>query len=287
MTKLDEKSTSKNVTISNGPLNDFNLHYHDTGVGTPVLYLHGSGPGASAWSNFYRNVVPIANEGYRLIMLDLPGWNKSDPIYLEHGTRAEANVAAIVGLLDHMALERVHVVGNSMGGAAALSLAMDYPERVGKLVIMGAGGGVGSTFAPMPTEGIKLMLSLYREPSLGNLERLMQNFVYDASALTPALLQGRFENIERSNIHIQNFLASMKVNPHSLLVDLSSRLSEVTAPVLITWGRDDRFVPLDAGLKLLAGLADSRMYIFNKCGHWAQWEKAEEFNTLLLAYLGD
>jgi 2-hydroxy-6-oxonona-2,4-dienedioate hydrolase len=282
-TALTEASTSQFARIREGDL-DVQLHYNDAGSGTEtVVMLHGSGPGASGWANFNRNVEPLVNAGYRVILMDCPGWSKSDPIVCT-GSRSDLNARALKGLLDVLGLDRVHIIGNSMGGHSAVAFALANPTRVGKLVLMGGGTGGPSQFVPMPTEGIKLIGALYRDPSIDNLKKMMSVFVFDASSLTEELYQARLTNMLSNREHLDNFVKSLAANPKQF-PDYGSRLGEIASPALVIWGRDDRFVPMDVGLRLLWGMQDAELHVFNRCGHWAQWEHADKFNRMVLDFL--
>ncbi|OWW20796.1 alpha/beta fold hydrolase [Noviherbaspirillum denitrificans] len=280
---LTEAATSKFVRIKDGEL-DLQLHYNDAGQGAEtVVMLHGSGPGASGWANFHRNIEPMVAAGYRVILMDCPGWSKSDPIVCT-GSRSELNARALKGLLDALDIQRAHLIGNSMGGHSAVAFALANPSRVGKLVLMGGGTGGPSQFVPMPTEGIKLLQGLYREPTIENLKRMMNVFVYDTSSLTEELFQARLANMLTRPDHLQNFVKSLAANPKQF-TDYGPRLGEITAPTLVIWGRDDRFVPMDIGLRLIAGMPNAELHVFNRCGHWAQWEHADKFNRMVLDFL--
>lgn len=280
---ITDAATSRFARIREGDL-ELQLHYNDAGSGKQtVVMLHGSGPGASGWSNFHRNVEPLVDAGYRVILMDAPGWSKSDPI-VNTGSRSELNARALKGLLDVLDIGKVHIVGNSMGGHSAVAFALAYPERVGKLVLMGGGTGGVSSFVPMPTEGIKLIGALYRNPTMENIQRMMNVFVYDPSTLTPELLQGRLANMQAQTQHLENFVKSSEANPKQF-PDVGHRLGEISAPTLVIWGRDDRFVPLDAGLRLVAGLQNADLHVFSRCGHWAQWEHADKFNRTVIDFL--
>ena len=282
---LTEAATSRFVRIQEGDLG-LQLHYNDAGEGAEtVVMLHGSGPGASGWANFNRNVEPLVAAGYRVILMDCPGWSKSDPIVCT-GSRSDLNARALKGLLDAIGLERVHIIGNSMGGHSAVAFALANPARVGKLVLMGGGTGGPSQFVPMPTEGIKLLQGLYRDPTIENLKKMMAVFVFDSSSLTEELFQARLDNMLSRREHLDNFVKSMAVNPKQF-PDQGARLSEITAPTLVIWGRDDRFVPMDLGLRLLWGMPNAELHIFNRCGHWAQWEHAAKFNRMVRDFLAD
>ena len=282
-TPLSEAGTSKLVRIKEGDLN-LQIHYNDMGQGPEtVVMLHGSGPGASGWANFNRNLEPLVENGYRVILMDSPGWNKSDPLVCT-GSRSELNATALKGLLDAIDVQHpVHIIGNSMGGHTAIAFALANPTRVGKLILMGGGTGGPSQFVPMPTEGIKLLQGLYREPTIENLKKMLNVFVFDTSNLTEELFQARLDNMLTRKEHLENFVKSLAVNPKQF-PDVGHRLSEIEAPALIVWGRDDRFVPMDVGLRLLWGMPNAELHIFNRCGHWAQWEHADKFNRMVLDF---
>ena len=280
---ITEASSSRFARIREGNL-DLQLHYNDAGSGAEtVVMLHGSGPGASGWANFNRNVEPLVAAGYRVVLMDCPGWSKSDPI-VSTGSRSDLNATALKGLLDAIGLDKVHIIGNSMGGHSAVAFALANPKRVGKLVLMGGGTGGVSPFVPMPTEGIKLIGALYRDPTIENLKRMMNVFVYDTSSLTDDLFKARLDNMLARREHLENFVKSAEANPRQF-PDVTHRLGEIAAPTLLIWGRDDRFVPLDTGLRLLAGLQKADLHIFSRCGHWAQWEHADKFNRMVAEFL--
>jgi pimeloyl-ACP methyl ester carboxylesterase len=122
----------------------------EIGEGPPLLMLHGGGPGASGLPNFVRNVSALA-ERFRLIVPDMPGFgwstkgvDRKDPF----GDLATAMLA----LLDALGVERTHALGNSLGGACVLRMALEAPERVDRLVLLGP-GGIDTSCRP-PTEGL-------------------------------------------------------------------------------------------------------------------------------------
>lgn len=283
MHKYNENNTSRFASVADKGVN-LNIHYHDCGKGDDVVVmLHGSGPGASGWSNFNRNIEPLVTSGYRVILMDCPGWGKSDSIICTE-SRSKLNARVLKGLLDKLNITRVHLIGNSMGGHSAVAFALAYPQAANRIILMGGGTGGASPFVPMPTEGIKLLQSVYRQPSQENVEKMMDVFVYDPKDLTPELIVGRLENILINQEHLKNFIKSLELNPRQF-PDVTDCLSSISAPTLIIWGRNDRFVPMDLGLRLLANIPNSELHIFNNCGHWVQWEHADRFNTLVLDYL--
>ncbi|HIH2748210.1 2-hydroxy-6-oxo-6-phenylhexa-2,4-dienoate hydrolase [Burkholderia aenigmatica] len=280
---LTEASTSKFVTINQPGLENFKIHFNDAGNGPAVVMLHGGGPGASGWSNYYRNIDVLVNAGYRVLLIDSPGFNKSDEIVTDI-PRPLINARATKGVLEALGIEKAHFVGNSMGGASAMSFALEFPDQMDRLVLMGPGAQGPSIFQPQLGEGVKRMFKLYTQPSYANFEAMLEVFVYEPGAITEELRQGRWNNIESNPNHLKNFVESAKLCPVSRW-DLTARFPEISHKTLITWGRDDRFVPLDHGLRMINTFQDARLHVLPKCGHWAQWEHAEEFNRLVIEFL--
>ncbi|MFA7679691.1 MAG: alpha/beta fold hydrolase [Pigmentiphaga sp.] len=280
---LTDESTSRFAHVQEGNLS-MQLHYNDAGSGETVFMLHGGGPGASGWSNYSKNMAAFVEAGYRVILLDFPGFNKSDPIVFDH-PRNLGNAWSIKGLMDVLKIERAHLVGNSFGGASALTFALEYPDRIGRLVLMGSAGLGRSMMVPLPPEGVKLMFKLYRNPSLALLRQMLDVFVYDTSRITDELIEGRFKAMmHNGGLHLKNMVKTIE-NGQGMQIDLSPRLGEIKAKTLCAWGRDDRFVPLDHGLKVVWGMPDARLHVFSQCGHWAQWEHADAFNRLVIDFL--
>ncbi len=269
---LTEESTSKYAQAGS-----MRLHYNEAGAGDPVIMLHGGGPGASGWSNFQHNVGPLA-EQYRTLLVDLPGFGKSDSVVLTE-PRTQVGARAIRDLMDMLGIEKASLVGNSMGGGTSINFAIDYPDRIDKLVVMGSVGGGQSILVPMPTEGIKVLNQVFANPTADGMRRLIQLMVFDSSFLTDELVQQRLS----AALNPDHLEARKKSSSGQR--DLSRDLDKVKAKTLVIWGRDDRVVPLDTGLRLLWGIPDAQFHVYSKCGHWAQTEHADEFNRLVADFL--
>ena len=258
----------------------YQLHYNEAGDGDPFIFLHGSGPGATSWSNFVGNFSFFA-EHYRVILVDQPGYGESDTVLVPSDTtRQKVNSEAVKDLMDTLGIQKASFVGNSMGGATALSFAVDYPDRVDKLILMGSGGAGDFVFAPTPTEGIKLRDESFRNPSVDSIRAFIEVMVYDASFLTEELLQQRYESMMLKKEHIENF-----VNSNFAPRDIAAQIKGIQAPTLLIHGRNDRVVPYESSLRLLASIANSKLVIFNRCGHWTQYEMASDFNRLVLDFM--
>src|SRR6516164_7820266 len=175
------------------------LHYHEAGpaggesaASAPVVMLHGGGPGASAWSNFGRNLGVFA-ERFRTLLVDQPGFGQSDkpPVVGNYFTFA---AEALAGLLDELGIDRVHLVGNSLGGGTAVRFALGYPERAGRLVLMGPGGLSLNVFAPDPTEGVGRLAEFPAPPgpSREKMAAFLRTLVFDQRLVTEEMIDERY-----------------------------------------------------------------------------------------------
>ena len=272
---LTEEATSRFVQA--GPLK---LHYHEAGKGPVLIMIHGGGPGAGGWSNYRRNVDHFA-EHFRVILPDLPGFAKSDKPKVEGGllTYMAKAIKDLMGALD---IPRAHFVGNSLGGGTTIKFALDYPDQIQRMVLMGAPGL--PIFTPQPSEGIKHLMAYYEKPgpSMEKLRNFLNVMVYDGSQLTDQLIKERYEASIQPDLVANPLISrSRPMVPEPLWKDFS----KIKNKTLLIWGRDDRTVTLDHSFMLLNQLQDVRLHVFGKCGHWAQWEKAAEFNRLVADFL--
>ncbi len=238
--------------------------------------LHGSGPGATGWSNFGPNLDSLADR-FRVIAPDMPGWGASDPVSYEE----RDHVAAAVQLLDALGIEKAAFVGNSMGGATALKVAGRHPDRVSHVVTMGAGAPGPRVFVAGggPSEGLQVLHRGYRDPSKENMRALCRVMAFDQSFATEGLIEQRYQSCAAHPEHIANFAAGLgrPRRGESTLADVAA----IEAPALIIHGRDDRVVHFEAGLRLVSTIGNARLVLLNRCGHWAQLEHAAEFNRLV------
>jgi pimeloyl-ACP methyl ester carboxylesterase len=283
--ELTDESTSRFVQVKEGPV-DTTLHVNDAGDGPAVIMIHGGGPGASGWSNFHRNIGPFVEAGFRVVLIDCPGFGQSDPLVTSEQLDT-FYAQAVAGVMRELGIARTSLIGNSMGGATSIQFALDRPEQVDKLVLMGPAAMGRSVFTPMPMEGIKLLFKVYLEPSMESLNEMLQVFVHDPSRITDELRESRFKAMMRNDAeHLKNFVKSMQAqDPLTRVADLSVRLGEIKAKTLATHGVNDRFVPMDHALKLVGGIPDCRLVMFNNCGHWVQWEHADEFNRIVIDFI--
>lgn len=273
-----ESKLKSNFTTVDG----HKVHYQTVGEGPALMLIHGGGPGAYGYSNYSRNIGPLS-EKFQVIVIDLPGYGQSE--FMPAPDSAFAPLSrAVMGVLDDMGIKKANLVGNSLGGGTSLRTALDYPERIDKLILMGPAGSV-PIHSPFPTEGLIRMLTFYQgeAPSLEKIRRVVDLLVFDPSAITDELLEERLKVATKPEIMANPPLRGRGANPKDDL--WREPLNTLTHPTLIIWGREDRVVPIDAAYLLLKTIPNASLHVFPKCGHWAQWEKADEFNELVANFV--
>lgn len=262
------------------------IHLAELGTGPTVLMLHGGGPGASGLSNYSRNVQALAQR-YRVLVPDLPGYGKSSKgVDADDPFGDQANT--MLALLDALDIAQAHVVGNSLGGACALQMALCQPQRIGRLVLMGP-GGIGISQGA-PTAGLKRLLGYYagEGPTLDKLRAfLSEDLVYDGSAITEDVLRERFESSIDPEVVANPPLRAPKDLEAFRKLDflLDARLPQLRNPTLVLWGTEDRVNPPAGALALQARLPACDVFLFSRTGHWVQWERADQFNATVAAFL--
>ncbi|GAB3457661.1 4,5:9,10-diseco-3-hydroxy-5,9,17-trioxoandrosta-1(10),2-diene-4-oate hydrolase [Actinophytocola sediminis] len=264
----------------------FRLHYYEQGTGEALVLLHGGGPGASGWSNFGPN-LPVFAKRFRTLLVDQPGYGDSDrPAITKqyYGFAADA----LVRLLDERSIERAHVVGNSLGGGTAVRLALDHPDRAGRLVLMAPGGLNLSVFAPDPTEGIKRLYQFAAPPgpSKEKLASFLRTLVHDQALVTDELVDERYANAADPGAIAAMAAMGASFAAHPEQGMLWREAHRLRQRVLLIWGREDRVNPLDGALVALKTIPRAQLHVFSRCGHWAQLERFAEFNRLVLDFLG-
>ena len=244
----------------------------------PVLLLHGSGPGVTAYAN-WRLTIPTLATKLRVVAPDLVGFGFTErPEGVVYGMDTWVDQA--VGLLDALGIEKASLVGNSFGGGLALRLAARHPERVDRLVLMGS---MGVDF-PI-TDGLDRVWGY--EPSISTMKELIGLFAYSRELVTDELAEVRY----RASIQpgFQESFSAMFPAPRQRWVEsMMTPVEEIAAlphRTLVVHGRDDQIIPLDNALALLRTVPDVCLHVFGRCGHWTQIEHAEAFNRLVLDFI--
>lgn len=258
----------------------FHTNYHDWGSGNPVLLIHGSGPGVSSWANWGR-VLPRLSQSRRTLAIDMAGFGFTDrPAGMVYNMDTWMQQA--VDFLDAMQLEQVDLVGNSFGGALALALTICHPQRIRRLVLMGA---MGVRF-PI-TRGLDLAWGY--TPSLENMRALLDTFAFDRTIVNDDLAQLRYQASIRPGF--QESFSSMFPAPRQRWVDemarYQDRISSITEPTLIIHGREDQVIPVETSLKIFSLVPNCQLHIFGRCGHWTQIEHTNRFVQQVDSFLAD
>lgn len=271
--------TSVSPEIANSiELDGFTLNYHDQGKGETILLIHGSGPGVTSWAN-WRGVIPLLSEQARIIAPDMLGFGYSScPAELK--LTPEVWVDSLIQLLDRLNITQVSVVGNSFGGAIALALAHHHPDRVKRLVLMGA---VGLSF-PI-TDGLEKVWGY--QPSLEAMRGLMEVFAYDHSIINDDLVNMRYQASIRDDV--QTRFAQLFPAPRQDGVEMlalpEEALRQLPHETLLIHGRDDQVIPVELSERMVRLIPCSQLHVFGQCGHWVQIERAAEFTRQLTHFL--
>jgi 2-hydroxymuconate-semialdehyde hydrolase len=257
-----------------------NTNFHDNGDGDPLLLIHGSGPGVSAWVN-WRLVMPVLATRRRVIAPDMVGFGFTDRSANQRYDM-DTWVAQAIGLLDTLKIERTDLVGNSFGGALALALTIRHPERVRRLILMGS---VGVPFTITPA----LDAVWGYVPSIESMRRLMDFFAYDRNLVNDELARLRYEASIRPGF--QESFGAMFPAPRQRWVDAMASPEEdirrIPHETLVVHGREDQVIPLSTSLTLANWISRSQLHVFGRCGHWTQIEHAARFARLVEDFLAE
>ncbi|MEB3734024.1 alpha/beta hydrolase [Halopseudomonas pachastrellae] len=275
-----------NVTVESPELGrsiiagGYQTNVHEHGKGFPLMLIHGSGPGVTAWAN-WRLVMPELAKQRRVIAPDMLGFGYSErPANPDY--QRDVWVEHAIGVLDALGIEQADLVGNSFGGGIALALAIRYPQRVRRLVLMGS---VGVSF-PI-TDGLDRVWGY--EPSFQTMRSLMDTFAYDRALVTDELAELRYQASIRPGF--QESFAQMFPAPRQRWVDgLASNEADIRAvqhETLVIHGREDQVIPLQASLQLAQLIPNAQLHVYGHCGHWTQIEHAGRFARLVEDFLNE
>jgi len=264
-------------TLDNGQ----RMHFHE--LGTPsaekpsILFLHGSGPGASGYSNFHLNFPFFAERGFHVLIPDYLGYGLSDkPSDIEY--TSAMHVATLHELLQQRGVSRVVPLGNSMGGAIAFEYALAYPQQVEKLVVMGPGGVEDPALWAGQMSGLRNMAAFIagKEQGRERFRELLHLIVADPAHITDAVIDSRHSIWLEQPAEVYS---TMKVGVYA------ERFSEIQVPVLCLWGQKDNFLPVRHALVVAESLQHARVVISTASGHWFMFEEPDYFNAEVLGFL--
>ncbi len=252
-------------------------NYLEAGEGEPVVLIHGSGPGVTAYAN-WRLAIPVLSQKYRVLAPDIAGFG-----YTERKADTQYNldfwVRHLVEWLDATGVKKARFIGNSFGGALTLAIASRHPELVERFVLMGS---AGVEFEMTP--GLDAVWGY--EPSVENMRKAVMSFVYDTSAMTDDLIKSRYEASIRPGFHesYSRLFEAPRQRHIKALATPEDQIRKIKQRALIVHGRDDRIVPLSNSYKLHSLLEHSDLHVFGECGHWTQIERKDQFLKLVMDF---
>lgn len=268
----------------------YETHLNRRGEGNEetILFLHGSGPGATGWSN-WQHALPALGDRYDCIAPDLIGFGKSS--HPEDPPTGASTWVGIwmeqqLGLLDALGVQKANLVGNSLGGSLTLRLLHEHSDRFGRAVLLGTPG------IPMRVNPqLDVAWGFYDDPTPERMTRLIGWFAYD-----PAAVGGDLEDIAKMRLEaamkpdIQRSFSSMFPEPRQEQLDAlalpDEDVSAIEHHILLIHGRDDVIVPLETSLHLLEQLPRVQLHTFGRCSHWTMIEYKDAFNRLLADFFG-
>ena len=274
-------TTGENPEIgATADANGIKTNYLEAGKGDPVVLIHGSGPGVTSYAN-WRLVLPALAENFRVLAPDMVGFGFSErPANIEYGVQTWAD--QVVGLMDTLELPTAHMVGNSFGGAIALRIATQHPDRVGKLVLMGSMG------VPFPiTEGLERVWGY--EPSFENMRKVLDVFAYSRDLVNDELAEVRYRGSIQPGF--QESFAAMFPAPRQRWVEAmctpEDDIRRLPHRTLIVHGREDQVIPVQTSLRLMELIDNADLSVFSHCGHWSMIERTEDFNRSVSEFFSD
>jgi 4,5:9,10-diseco-3-hydroxy-5,9,17-trioxoandrosta-1(10),2-diene-4-oate hydrolase len=262
------------LELSNGQ----RIHYHDQGSGSVLIFLHGSGFGANGWSSYKYNLTAFVTAGYRCILIDTPGFGYSDPS--ESGYSLNTIAESIYEFVVLSKISEATFIGNSHGGAVAMQFALNYPDRVRYMILLAPAGLENSdVYARM--EGIRRTVRLAfrkQDISKSDLRSVLQLQLSDPELLNEETLNERYEMIKVQSI---GNIRELKIQ------NLSDRLTELKCPILLFWGRSDKYCP-QSGLNTMIKACDNiQNVLLEDCGHWIMIEQSDLFNQISIDFIAN
>jgi 2-hydroxy-6-oxonona-2,4-dienedioate hydrolase len=287
MMKNDSRNT-KGLTQTGGltfentekylQVNGINIHYHEAGEEhqDTIVFLHGGGIGASGWFNFYPNIEPFS-EHFHTILFDMPNFGRSDAVVIEENSSVfDANILS--EFLKLKGIAKATLMGNSKGGGDAIAFSVLHTDQLDLLVLMGAATGP-STMDVMPPAGTAQLGETMRNPSRENVEKFLHLFFADDRFVTEEYIDIRWNAVQD---HIKRGFRDARMKSASVRRDFTTDLSNVPNPTLVVYGATDRFAAMDSSLSLLRRYPNSELWMPRNCGHWVQFEVADDFNEVVI-----
>jgi len=274
--KITKEATDRFIDLKG-----IKIHYNEAGQGPDLICFHGGGPGANAWDNSRHNIDGLA-ERFHVMLVDLPGFGESaKDVKLGDKSLDVFGANLIRDLLDLKGIQQTHLYGSSLSVPMCFRFGIEFPDRVGKIVAQSSGVGGGNLFSPYPTEGLKSLADFAQSPTRDNMVKTMRLFIPKKELCTEELIDARYKAAM-----IPGHLEARHEFSASKNSDLSRLIARLKAEVLVVWGHHDRMLPFEGALTALARVPNVRVHIWGGgTGHFVEYEKADEFNRLVIDFL--
>ena len=261
-------------------------HVIEMGDGAPVFFLHGGGPGCTAWSDF-GVVAPLFAVSRRCLMPDLLQYGQSDKARIE-GPMWDYHARSMTRLMDSLSIDRADFVCNSWGGTIALCLAANFPERVRSLTVTGSMPVFYGPLAPLPEGGRRgrNARDIYfgdDGPSLDKMRQLIQRLEWhDPDLLPEETVEMRYrQSLDREEMA----LAATSDDARGEWQDLTEELSRVQCPTLFCWGLNDAFLTPDYPMMLTRMVQRGQLHVLDACAHHLQEERPAHYFHIVQSFL--
>jgi 2-hydroxy-6-oxonona-2,4-dienedioate hydrolase len=273
---LTETATSRFAVVDG-----LKIHYNEAGSGPVVICCEGQGPGTSAWVVYHRVFEALA-QNFRCILVDQPGYGKSDALAVKGESRSTMYARFIRGLMKELAIPQATIIDMSFGAQTGQVLALESPDMVSSLVLHASGVGGPTLFGYNPMEGIAVMADTFANPTMDSMRRMMNSFLYEGEKYSDdqLMLRARLDAwLSRPDQE------EARKNSDRVQRDVTANLPKLNKPVLQIHGRYDRVSPMEAGMRLFNYLPNSRFVILNHCGHWCPFEKPDDFARMTIDFV--
>lgn len=252
-------------------VNGVKVHYQEKGEGTPLVLIHGYTSSTYTWKDIFE---PLSQK-YRVIAVDLKGFGFSEKPDGDYTRRAQGEL--VFGLLEHLKIEKAWLAGNSMGGETALNVALDHPEKVlGLILIDSAGVKIPGREALTPwyvqAPVIGQVLTALAMTSDALVREGLKKSVFDDAKITDEEVNYYHQFLKTRG----GQLAAREARKQYILHPVEDRLNNIGVPTLLMWGKEDEIIPLEAGKTMNEKIKNSKLIVFENCGHLPQEEMPEK-----------
>ena len=257
-------------------------HYLVAGEGSPLLLFHGLGASVVTWRD---NIGPLS-KAFRVYAIDLPGHGDTDKPDIDYAP--DYVLKFLVRFVESLGLRRMAVIGNSVGGALGLMMALRFPDLVSGLVLVDSAslGREISTYVRLAS--LPFLGEFLERSKAGGARFILHGAFHDQSFATEELVEelhrsrrmpGAREAVVRV---IRNTVNLRGVRKEYVLADQLKRLE---VPTMVVWGAQDQVFPVSHAYRATERASNARLHVFEQCGHWAHMERAPAFNSLVLGFL--